>query len=333
MAVTRKVVLRFGANDQGADPNWIIDNQLIKKTDPVPEGWELITNTEYKQQWNAQYDAYMAWKAAQPKPARDFDKIQNRLAISVINNPSEAYRIYKYVKSDEAWKVRDVTQPPWALNYKKDIKPKLEDVLTIVKGFAINVTWNIWDYNAVDIYNAVVEEVLKVDTIYTLSDHPTQAILMPSARDILMKERTRQWIREDNTYDETLSDIMVTRHVYKKAQERNVEGQRRRTNIFVDITDKYLSLVGIITEDPAVAQMAGAMFLSQISNDVSDYKSIGSPAVLGNINNLASTTQNNGDEYYLNHVIPDNALTQQIAPDGIGMTIETYLIQKFQGII
>ena len=285
----RKVIKRFGVNEKGANPNWIIETRLIDKNDITPDGYEDITNYNWKKETKLQAEDFQIWKDAQPKPARNLHLLQDKLAIRVKNKPSECYRLYKYLSS-ELTKNIDPTLPPHGIDYIISLTPKLEAVRTILTGLLLNVVW----YGK---YDGLEEEVLKVQINSTLADDAP----MPSAQTLLTRTTKRQWIKEDGTYLEDESDVKITTKKYKTLLEQNEEGKRRRNNIFVDLTQDYVTLLTILSTngDLVAAQDIGKLFLSEVSVDINDYISLGSNVILNTLDSIVNPT------YLLDTIVPN----------------------------
>lgn len=245
---------------------------------------------------------------------KDFLKEEIRL------NPSTSYRIYKYLTEDAVQSVKDISIPPHSINYTIATEPKLKKVITFDKGFDVNVTYHVWDYTN----NVSIEEVLKIESTYTQDNNNS----MPSARDVLSRFKTRKWILEDGTYKIDNSDVKVTEKVYSTLIERNVEGERRRNNIFVALTQDYTTLLYILatSQDLVAAQSIGASLLSNITA-TSDYIKFGSQLILNQLDNITDT------QYLLDTVIPNIAPIQGTVPLSIGLTVREYLKQKLRADI
>lgn len=314
----RKVIKRFGTNNKGADPNWIVDTRLIPKYDPTPDGYESITNFEWKNQLKEQKTLFKTWKDSQPRAPRDLNQLQNKLANRVNNKPSQAYRLYKYLSSELVNTVVDITLPPKGIDYTISLLPKLKAVRTINKGFLTEVIWY-------GIYNNVEEEVLKVSIEYTLANDAP----MNSAKTVLSRVTKRQWIKEDGTYQVDELDVKITNKEYLTLLEQNDEGRRRRNNIFIDLSQDYVTLLTILVTngDLVQAQDIGKQFLSDLSTEVNDYTNLGSNLVLDSIDNLTNPS------YILDTIVPDIAPIQQLVPLAVGMEIKEFIKEKFKGNI
>ena len=42
----KTIIKRFGDNNLGANPTWIVKRRLIDKTEEIPTGWELISTSK-----------------------------------------------------------------------------------------------------------------------------------------------------------------------------------------------------------------------------------------------------------------------------------------------
>lgn len=324
----KTVVKRFGVNSLGAESDWIIERRMIDKNESIPDGYEYLTNTQYNQQIEGQREEYQQWLDIQPTPKRNLLREQEILSISIFNKPSTSYRIYKYVSPNIVNIVSDVTLPPWGIDYKISVLPKLKAIRAFDKGFLINVKWFIWDYEN----NNPIEEILKVSIEYMLIDDAP----MESSKSVISRRTVRQWIKEDNTYDPELLDIKVTSKIYETQLERNSEGERRRNNIFVDLTEQYVALLTILSTNGNIsdAQDIGKAFLSEISSDLSDYKSIGSNKILTTLDSIINPL------YILATPINDVDLPfekisviRQLVSSSEGYTVLEFIKEKFKGNI
>jgi hypothetical protein len=246
---------------------------------------------------------------------------KDRLNNQVFLNLDSSYRIYKYVSEDVAQYLHDTTLPPHGLDYIVSVEPKFKAIRVFDKGFLTNVTW--WTYNYDN--NTYGEEILKVNIEYVQVVDTT----MNSANSVVSRTTTRQWILENNTYKNDLSDVKITKKNYNTAIERNEEGKVRRNNIFVGITEKYVILLMILETqgDQILVQNIGKQMLSEISSSVSDYISIGSVKIFEELDLL------NNIQYNLDFIIPNVSPFTIHFNNGIGLTIREYLKELLKGNI
>lgn len=315
----KTIIKRFGENDIGANPDWIVKRRLIDKIEKVPEGWELVSTTDVELQLKEQNQDYSTWQLSQTKPLRNYNSLQDQIALTVTNNPSKSYRIYKYLSSELVPAITDVTLPPKGIDYTISLTPKLKAVRTLDKGFLTSVVWSAVKEDLTE------EEVLKVSITYTQADDAP----MDSAKTVLSRITTRQWILEDGTYKEGLRDIKVTNKEYPTLIEQNEEGRRRRNNIFIDLSQSYVTLLTILgtNGDIVAAQDIGKQFLSELSTEINDYTNLGSNLILTSIDNLTDTN------YLLDTVVPDITPIQGLVPTAISLTIKEFIKKKFKGEI
>lgn len=315
----KTIIKRFGENNLGANPTWIVKRRLIHKTEETPAGWELISASKASAEIKLQEQDYNNWQVSQPLPLRNYDDLQEQITLVVTNNPSKSYRIYKYLSSELVPSVTDVSLPPKGIDYTISLTPKLKASRTLDKGFLTNVVWSAVKEDLTE------EEVLKVSIVYTQADDAP----MNSAKTVLSRITVRQWILEDGSYKEDLRDIKVTNKEYSTLIEQNEEGKRRRNNIFIDLSQSYITLLTILSTggDIVAAQNIGKQFLSELSTEISDYTNLGSNLILTALDNLSNM------EYMLNTIVPDVAATQLMVPNAIGLEIKEFIKEKFKGNI
>lgn len=236
------------------------------------------------------------------------------------------YTIYNYLNDAAKVKFKDYSIVPHAVDYVVDITPRLHPNRTFYTGLLTDVTWSSYDFDT----KTPIEEVLKVHNDFYMIDDAD----FPSAKTVEYRITTRQWYRKEVGYDETLSDVKITRKDYDTPILQRSEGMRRRNNIYIDMTNNVVTLLAIMfySNDPVPKTSAlttGFGFLGQYAAYISPYKNDANPLFITSIENDTNPTYLTILDTTIPNVFPINALF----PDAVGLTIRNYMIEKLKGNI
>lgn len=183
-----------------------------------------------------------------------------RIQSALHKDPVSNYRIYKYLQADNASMYRDSRKVPHSLDYVIGVSPKLQKKVETIdsQGALTYVEW--WAYD--DQFNEI-EEVLRVTINYTYAeDAPTK-----SARSVISREVTREWIKEDGTYTEGTEKI--TFKYYDTYRTRKRVGVKRRETIAALGEEGFITLVTILLTggDQLTAELLGKAILGRFEQD------------------------------------------------------------------
>ena len=270
----------------------------------------------------------------------------------VLFNPSQAYRIYKYIQADNARFYKDPRVLPHALDYVVGVAPKLQKRVQTIdgQGSLIYVEW--WAYD--DAGENPIEEVLKVTIEYAYAeDAPVK-----SARTVTSRVVTRQWIKEDGIYQADALDAKITRKFYRTYRDSKKVGVARRENLAALGEEGFITLVTLLITggDQEVAEALGKAILARYEQHYQLFMDNGSDQFTKDILNdvLNDPIQDTSGNVISNPSIPlgisDNDLLNQLIPATInlgqgdipfdmvvrgsqGKTIRQYIIDKYNGDI
>lgn len=213
------------------------------------------------------------------------------------------YKIYNFISDDMMDKV-NIFNPPFSLDYKKDLKVRLYPDYFIEKnGLLTKVIYyeklNTWKdelgFTQYDFENPILEYTAE----YTFNE------------DSYLDERvvTRCWYKLDGTLDEENSKISLK--VYDAFQSRS-EGRRRRQNLINQLILDTVGLIIMTSEDLSTvteAESDALPFLKETSSGISDYYEYGSKEdVNGDPALLIQQVQ--GSEFpRLDNIIDENGTT------------------------
>lgn len=288
--VTRRI--KTDNNPSTGEP-WIYKNpEIISETQPDPDYTELELPTA-----------------------------ATELRDAVIDDPSNSYRIYKYLLQDVAAKIKDVKVPPKGIEYIKEVSPKLQKRIETIdpRGALTDIEW--WAYD--DLTDTWIEPVLKVKIIWSYKEDAT----IKAAESILYREVYRQWILEDGTYkvDDTIEDIIAgsggvtieevkndltdIKYTYKRYHKvddpttpeytlSSKEGKRRRENIQRIGEERFITLVALLITggDASIAENLGKALIRKYSTEYTEYKDNGDRSFVDIIND-------NGDVNILTDIL------------------------------
>ena len=211
----------------------------------------------------------------------------DRLIDLVEYDPSNSYRIYKYLLEDKSPIHKDVRVPPMSINYTIDVNPKLQKKVETIdeKGSLIYVEW--WAYS--DDGVTPIEEVLKVSIEYTYEVDTG----IPAAKTVLSRKVTRQWILEDGTYrswsqeqiDNGESDLKTRIKLYPDYRTRKEVGQKRRKNIIAIGEERFVTLVTLLISsgDQFEAEKLGKSILRLYADEYSEFYNVGDSSFMEGI--------------------------------------------------
>ena len=132
---------------------------------------------------------------------------------------------------------------------KKDFRD-INYMTELIDGVKLHAVHTIGDSGLIDktdYYHNYVDagnpgdKVLEVTEIYVT--HADDAALNPTARRVISRTKTREWVMTDDTLSNTTK---VTAKIYDTGRKRNIEGVRRRDNI-VNILAEHTALAGILS--------------------------------------------------------------------------------------
>jgi hypothetical protein len=235
-------------------------------------------------------------------PDTDYTEIEiptasTELRDRVLADPSNSYRIYKYLLADVAAKNKSVTVPPKGVEYVKEVSPKLQKRIETIdaRGALTNIEW--WAYDVVT--DTWIEPVLKVWINWYYKNDAT----IKAAESILYREVFRQWILEDGTYkelgteEEIKNDLTDVKYTYKRyhkvddptTPEYNLssrEGQRRRENIQRLGEERFITLTtALVTNwDQTTAENLGKALIRKYTDEYTEYKENGDRSFVDIIN-------------------------------------------------
>ncbi len=245
---------------------------------------------------------------AEVAPDSDYTEIEiptpaTELRDKVLSDPSNSYRIYKYLLADVAAKSKDVTVPPKGVEYIKEVSPKLQKRIETIdaRGALTNIEW--WAYD--DLTDTWIEPVLKVWINWYYKNDAT----IKAAESILSREVFRQWILEDGSYkdlgteEEIKNDLTDVKYTYKRYHKvddpttpeytlSSREGQRRRENIQRVGEERFITLVAaLITNwDTTTAENLGKALIRKYTNEYTEYKENGDRSFVDIINSNGDAT-------------------------------------------
>lgn len=167
--------------------------------------------------------------------------------------------------------------------------------------------------------------ILIVEEVYTIDQSDTT--ISNSAKPTI--SRTKTWkhiVSNTGLIDEI--DIKVKTKLYNTREKQHKEGIRRRQNIEEQLIDN-VSLGGILS---------GAFSSSSDAhNKLSDMQKTHSAAfevwLNGGRGSIYDDITNETTTLWLDNVIPDNATTQAMIPQMVGLSLRTYIVEKLKGNI
>jgi hypothetical protein len=164
----------------------------------------------------------------------------------------------------------------------------------------------------------IVEEEYQLDYSDDYYEH--------SARPVIGRTKTWKWVKTDNSIDTV--NIKTKSKIYDTRVKRRIEGERRRQNIIEQLTDN-VGMAGVLTgtfNGEIHAHEMLTILLEEHASDFTGWKTSGLGSLVDNINSNTSST-------WLNEIVGDNPLTQQVLPWMIGMSYREYFIEKLKGNI
>lgn len=220
----------------------------------------------------------------------------------VSRDPSNSYRIYKYVTEDAIGQIESLIDPPKSMDYINSFYPKLQKKVETINevGSLTTVEW--WAYDSET--NTWIEPVLKVwiDWFYA-NLTPIKAL-----DSVLYAETFRQWILEDGTYKalETEENIKANatdvKYTYKRYHQltdsttaeyrlASSEGVRRRGNIVRVCQEGFITLTVffVTSNDKYLAEKLGLSIIRMFSNEYTEYKENGDPSFIDLIDQADDT--------------------------------------------
>ena len=233
----------------------------------------------------------------------------NRLKDIVENNPTECYRIYKYILQDKADLYRDPRKVPKALQYIIEVSPKLQkqDPIITARGALTDVSYFTYD----EVNHEWGEETHKVHNDWGWDNDA----VYKSGESFLYKKCYRQWILEDGTYkipftiqqirdglapvtiqqvENNETDIKFTYKRYHKLGDPTTAdyelsmpvGKRARGNIIYQAEVRIVTLVAILLTagDEELAQDIGLAFLEKYNGHYGRYYEKGDSSFVDLIN-------------------------------------------------
>jgi len=151
---------------------------------------------------------------------------------------------------------------------------------------------------------------------------------IPAAADVIERTKEREWVNTDGSKN---SKKKKGKKKYETLEKVQAEGKRRRGNIQATAINKLGLLLVLMGEanDAVEAQDIMLQFHSDYNVEFSDYKEAGKGRLYDKIQEEIDDV--NSTKGWMKTIVADNATTQAMIPESIGLTIGEFTKEKLKG--